>query len=141
MTTTSTMDVGQSWFNRATGWLDERGKPAWIAAIILGFILAWPIGLGILFYAIWSKRMFANHNCHGRNHFRGNHGWHRNTGNTAFDNYRNDTIKRLMAEQDEFMSFLERLRSAKDQAEFESFMNQRKTEVTRTEDDPQSPQA
>ncbi|MCA2000090.1 MAG: DUF2852 domain-containing protein, partial [Hyphomicrobiales bacterium] len=37
--------------------LDDWGKPAWIAAMILGFIVFWPIGLAILFYMIWSGRM------------------------------------------------------------------------------------
>ena len=37
--------------------LDDYGKPAWIAATILGFIVWWPIGLGVLAYLIWSGRM------------------------------------------------------------------------------------
>ena len=37
--------------------LDEYGKPAWITAMIVGFILWWPIGLGVLAYSIWSGRM------------------------------------------------------------------------------------
>ena len=37
--------------------LDEYGKPAWITAMIVGFILWWPIGLGVLAYLIWSGRM------------------------------------------------------------------------------------
>ena len=37
--------------------LDEYGKPAWITAMIVGFLLWWPIGLGVLAYLIWSGRM------------------------------------------------------------------------------------
>lgn len=37
--------------------LDEWGKGAWIAAMIVGFIVFWPVGLAILAYMIWSKRM------------------------------------------------------------------------------------
>ncbi|MGZ8416000.1 MAG: DUF2852 domain-containing protein, partial [Methyloceanibacter sp.] len=37
--------------------LDEYGKPAWITAMIVGFILWWPVGLGVLAYLIWSGRM------------------------------------------------------------------------------------
>lgn len=37
--------------------LDSLGRPAWIAVMVLGFILFWPIGLAILFYLIWSRRM------------------------------------------------------------------------------------
>ena len=46
-----------SWFRRAESWLDARGRAAWIAAMVLGFVFAWPIGLGLLAYMIWSKRM------------------------------------------------------------------------------------
>ena len=30
--------------------LDEYGKPAWITAMIVGFLLWWPVGLGVLAY-------------------------------------------------------------------------------------------
>jgi hypothetical protein len=32
-------------------------KPLWIAVMILGFIFWWPVGLALLFFGIWSKRM------------------------------------------------------------------------------------
>jgi Protein of unknown function (DUF2852) len=41
--------------------LDERGRGAWIVAMILGFVLFWPIGLAILAYMIWSRRMGCMH--------------------------------------------------------------------------------
>ena len=47
------------------------------------------------------------------------------SGNRAFDEYRSETLKRLEDEQSEFFSFLERLRKAKDQAEFDQFMADR----------------
>ena len=40
-----------------TAKLDEFGKPAWIALIVLGFMVFWPLGLAILVYTIWSGRM------------------------------------------------------------------------------------
>lgn len=49
----------------------------------------------------------------------------RNTGNSAFDAYKADTLRRLEEEQDQFEAFLERLRDAKDKAEFDQFMNDR----------------
>jgi len=52
-----------NWFTRAEAWLDDKGKAAWIAAMVLGFILFWPIGLALLAYMIWSKRMFSKHLC------------------------------------------------------------------------------
>jgi hypothetical protein len=52
------------------------------------------------------------------------------TGNTAFDSYRAETLKRLEEERDAFLSFLDELRSAKDRAEFDQFMSRgRDTEV------------
>ena len=47
------------------------------------------------------------------------------SGNSPFDDYRGETLKRLEDEQIEFESFLERLRHAKDKAEFDQFMDNR----------------
>lgn len=122
------------WFARAEGWLDARGKGAWIAAMVLGFILFWPLGLALLAYMIWSKRMFSGHCGHRRRHlnhaFRNDlhlsrrHGF-RSSGNTAFDAYKAETLRRLEEEQEAFESFLERLRAAKDKQEFDAFMEDR----------------
>lgn len=104
------MDTVNEWATRGCDWLDERGKAAWIVAMVLGFIFFWPVGLALLFYIIWSKRM----SCRGWK--RGRHGAHiGRTGNTAFDAYREETLKRLEEERDSFVSFLDELRSAKDQ--------------------------
>jgi hypothetical protein len=48
------------------------------------------------------------------------------SGNRAFDEYRAETLRRLEDEQREFMEFLERLRHAKDKAEFDQFMAERR---------------
>jgi len=48
------------------------------------------------------------------------------SGNQAFDDYRSETLKRLEDEQSEFKDFLARLRFAKDRAEFDQFMAQRR---------------
>ncbi|MEM8789042.1 MAG: DUF2852 domain-containing protein [Pseudomonadota bacterium] len=121
------------WLSEAQAWLDARGKGAWIAAMVIGFILFWPIGLALLFYMIWSNRM----SCHARK-------WShtgarfRPTGNTAFDAYRDATLKRLEDEQSAFREFLERLRRAKDQSEFDQFMEDRAKRKTETRDDDAS---
>ena len=47
-------------------------------------------------------------------------------GNRAFDDYRADTLRRLEQEQREFREFLSQLRAAKDKAEFDQFMAQRR---------------
>jgi hypothetical protein len=50
----------------------------------------------------------------------------RSSGNRAFDDYREQTLKRLEEEQREFREFLERLRFAKDRQEFDQFMTERR---------------
>jgi hypothetical protein len=116
------MNTALRWLERARDALDERGRWAWIAATVVAFVLFWPIGLALLAYIVWSKRM----TCHswGRSHRR--HAMGR-TGNTAFDGYREETLKRLEEERDAFLRFLEQLRAAKDRAEFDQFMTSRQT--------------
>ena len=138
-------------FRRATEFLDARGRGAWIATMILAFVFAWPVGLGILAYMIWSKRMFAckqnrhNFGADRREQFRAQmHSLRsaaRPTGNAAFDSYKADTLRRLEEEQDAFETFLRRLREAKDKQEFDSFMEDRAraASVTPTEDDVKRP--
>ncbi|SHH79912.1 DUF2852 domain-containing protein [Marivita hallyeonensis] len=113
----------QGWFSRTEAWLDNKGKGAWIAAAILGLIFFWPIGLAILAYMIWSKRMF-NTSC-GSRRMSPKFTAMRSSGNTAFDAYKNETLRRLEEEQQNFEAFLERLREAKDKAEFDQFMDDR----------------
>jgi Protein of unknown function (DUF2852) len=118
--------------------IDEHGKAAWIALLVLSFVLFWPIGLALLAYVIWSGRMgCGKHGGPGRWYFNtereGRHGpWGRwgfgrqeSSGNRAFDEYRMETLKRLEEEQKEFREFLDRLRHAKDKAEFDQFMADR----------------
>jgi Protein of unknown function (DUF2852) len=131
--------------------LDDLGKPAWIAVMVVGFILFWPIGLAILAYLIWSGRMGCGMN-RGMN--RGPGRWHNSdrsarrrarerwresrhsSGNSAFDEYREDMMRRLEEEQQEFRDFLERLRHAKDKVEFDQFMEDRKNR----RDEPPAPE-
>ena len=47
------------------------------------------------------------------------------TGNSAFDAYRDETLKRLEDEHRAFLDFLGELRAAKDKAEFDQFMDDR----------------
>ena len=51
----------------------------------------------------------------------------RSTGNAAFDAYREETLRRLEEEAEEFQTFLDRLRKARDKAEFDQFMADRRT--------------
>lgn len=125
------MHDARGWFVRAEDWLDDRGKGAWIAAMVLGFIFFWPVGLGLLAYMIWSKRMFKK-SCKSGDRRDGHSSRHsqfraamRPSGNTAFDAYKADTLQRLEEEQSNFEAFLARLREAKDKAEFDNFMEDR----------------
>ena len=137
-----TAPTASGWFSRSEAWLDSKGKGAWIAAMVLGFIFFWPIGLALLAYMIWSKRMFSG-NCASRRHSHSRRHGFTSSGNTAFDAYKADTLKRLQDEQDAFEAFLERLREAKDKTEFDQFMDERsrKASAAPQSDVPAAPQA
>lgn len=124
VTQTSPLTSQPGWFTRAEIWLDSKGKGAWIAAMVLGFVFFWPVGLALLFYMIWSKNMFKS--C-SRKSTSMRHGMRamRPSGNNAFDAYKADTLRRLEDEQQQFEAFLDRLRDAKDKAEFDQFMDDR----------------
>jgi hypothetical protein len=131
--------------------LDDFGRPAWLVAMILGFVLFWPIGLTILAYMLWSGRMNCGwHGGRGRwdNRFAERFGRAKDrvegemrnfargaysSGNKAFDDYREATLTRLEEEEREFRSFLERLRQAKDKSEFDQFMSDRRDRPVATE--------
>jgi len=49
---------------------------------------------------------------------------------SAFEEYRAETLRRLDDEQKDFQDFLGRLRTAKDRAEFEQFMADRRTRTS-----------
>jgi hypothetical protein len=118
-------------------------KPVWIVGTILAFVWCWPVGLAIVAFLWWSGRMGRHwHGCWGhRGHWHTH--WHNGNGNSnsdtarpatprgpsgnrAFDEYRAETLRRLEDEQQEFIQFLERLRMAKDKAEFDQFMAERR---------------
>ncbi|MCV6597084.1 MAG: DUF2852 domain-containing protein [Mangrovicoccus sp.] len=111
-----------TWPSQAETWLDQRGKGAWIAAMVLSFIFFWPLGLALLAYMIWSKRMFSK--CKYAKSRPQAYGF-QSSGNSAFDAYKADTLRRLEEEQSNFQDFLKRLRDAKDKAEFDMFMEER----------------
>ncbi len=144
------------------GRLDDMGRPAWIGAMIVGFVLFWPVGLAMLAFMIWSGRMGCMHNTYFagdmgamnsrreemRNEWRARREewremkrrwkderrgrWHfghpaaQASGNSAFDEYKAETLKRLEEEQAEFQDFLDNLRKSRDKAEFDQFMSNRR---------------
>jgi len=132
------------WERRAAG----LPKPAVIAIVIIGFLLWWPIGLVALAFMIWSRSMGCGYRGmsrwqHKMERMRGRMGeggfWQPpSSGNKAFDEYRAETLRRLEEEQREFQEFLERLRVAKDKAEFDQFMAERRRSSDSAPPAPQS---
>jgi hypothetical protein len=131
--------------------IDEYGKGAWIALMVLGFWFFWPVGLAILAFLSWSGRFrMWRHNGPGRWYNTGERssgcGWRGRagsragsappSGNRAFDEYREQTLRRLEEEQKEFVEYLERLRQAKDKAEFDAFMAERRRRTEQPEAPP-----
>ena len=114
--------------------LDEYGRLAWVAAIVLAFWTFWPAGLAVLGFVaftgrlrewrsempgVWSNKRARTWRAHMRTAS--------SSGNRAFDEYRDETIQRLEEEQREFVEYLEKLRQARDRAEFDQFMADRRT--------------
>lgn len=127
-------------------------KPAWspltVVGTILGFMIYWPLGLAMIAYVIWGDR-FMNEGQEFTNRLRGfgrsatrgfgtgsfTPGFTR-TGNVAFDDYREATLKRLeeeranlAAQEQEFAEFMRELRRARDKEEFDNFMASRNKTV------------
>jgi hypothetical protein len=113
--------------------LDDFGNPAWIALTVVSFLVWWPLGLVVIGYLVGSGRVARWTGCGARRwqqRPQGNpSGWwavrSASSGNRAFDDYRAETLRRLEEEQREFKEFLDRLRHAKDKAEFDQFMAER----------------
>jgi Protein of unknown function (DUF2852) len=68
----------------------------------------------------------------------GGGGYRSPSGNWAFDEYRAETLRRLEEEQREFKEFLDRLRHAKDKAEFDEFMTERGRRRPESNEQPQT---
>ena len=84
--------------------------------------------------ARWEERMHR----HG-----GHRGWGsreglRETGNRAFDEYRADALRKLEEEANEFRTFLERLRMARDRAEFDEYLKERRNRPAGPAEEPKS---
>jgi len=123
-------------------------KPQWspltIALMVLGFIVFWPLGLAMLAYIIWGEKFGGSAEkaqdywSRGRSwcssstrHHR--YGTARSSGNAAFDDYREEQLRRLEEERrrldeevEAFHEYMENLRKAKDREEFDRFMSDRR---------------
>ena len=136
--------------------LQSMIRPAWtpvtIAMMVVGFMIAWPLGLAVIAYIIWGDRLeafksdvnvatdrasgFFQNAKGGFNMGNGNFAMGGGTGNVAFDEWRDAELKRIEAERaklaearHEFDGYLRELRRAKDEEEFRSFMAERDKQV------------
>jgi hypothetical protein len=111
-----------------------------IVLMIVGFAVFWPLGLAMLAWIIWGDEI-GQRTQELKTRFRSfsertssfrpgpSSAWSRDTGNVAFDEYRERELKRLEEERQkleamrsEFETFLKDLRRVKDQEEFDRFM-------------------
>ena len=87
----------------------------------------------------WERKMHRMEDKMSRMRERFGGGWGpRSSGNHAFDEYRTETLRRLEDEQREFRDFVDRLRFAKDKAEFDQFMAERRNRPQPDAPQPQS---
>lgn len=108
-------------------------RPGWspvtIGIMVVGFIIAWPLGLAALAYILWGDRILT---AFDEARYRWSTDRSADSGNTAFDDYRAHELKRLEEERrklntmrEEFDRFMHELRRAKDKDEFDRFMSER----------------
>lgn len=130
-------------YRRGCGW----GRASWsfweVALIAAAFVIFWPLGLIALFLKLKKGELWRGsaetaapwNRFKGQDlkrwAFRDDHS--RKSGNSAFDAYRAREVERLEAErrklaeeQRAFGEFLDRLKKAKDQDEFDRFMSERR---------------
>lgn len=116
-------------------------RPAWtpltVFLMVIGFMVAWPLGLLMLAYILWGDRIPEfrrdGQTVRFRTHMRRRGFGHAYSGNVAFNEYRDRELHRLEEERrrlDEelrdFEGFVRNLRRAKDQEEFDRFMSERR---------------
>jgi hypothetical protein len=134
------------------GGMSSRWSLWEVGAMIAGFVVFWPLGLLALFLKwkngeMWRGSSGSDAPWAGfkKPDFRAWQGWKANnasygfsgSGNAAFDDYKAEQLKRLDEErrkleedQKAFREFVEKVRRAKDQEEFDRFMAERKVPDT-----------
>jgi len=138
-------------------------KPQWsfvtIALMVAGFMIFWPLGLAVLAYIVWGEyfggsadraRGWMNRQAEraghcGPMHRRNGHFGRSASGNAAFDDYREEQLRRLDEERrrldeeiKEFHDYMRNLRMARDREEFDRFMRDRTGSRQANGDSPQS---
>jgi len=133
-------------------------RPGWspitVLAMVLGFVVFWPLGLAVLAYILWGERFgwspanaerWVNRqkqwsgrcqNGQSRRHSHGFAAWGNGptSGNAAFDAYREEQLKRLEEERrkldeevTDFQDYMRNLHMARDREEFDRFIRERQT--------------
>ncbi len=115
--------------------------------MVLGFILWWPLGLAMLAYIIWgenfggssekAERWINDKKEWAKKHRRNRSNSFRSSGNAAFDEYRDEQLKRLEEERrrldeeiNKFSEYMHNLQKARDREEFDRYMNSRSNNQT-----------
>ena len=106
---------------KRSGW-----TPIGIAAMVFGFMLAWPIGLAVLAYILWGGRVDDLISDMVKTVKGATRKSAASSGNAAFDDYKAATLRDLEEQQAEFADYVDQLRQARDRDEFEHFMNSKK---------------
>jgi hypothetical protein len=146
---------GQDWASaswRGRGCGASRWSVFEIVAMVLGFIVFWPIGLAILAFKFWQRKSGYSgdlqtvaqekwrdaRNAMSGGNWQARRGFYAaSTGNSAFDEWKAAEIARLEEERRklqeahrEFATFVDNIRRSKDREEFERFMNERRNRPT-----------
>jgi Protein of unknown function (DUF2852) len=144
-----TSDHRQS-YRRSCGWSRKSWSFWEVALIVAAFFVFWPIGLAALIWKFAKGELWAGSSQSAApwSRFRAQDfkRWARRdefsptTGNSAFDAYKARELERLeqerrklAEEQRAFGEFLDRLKKAKDQDEFDRFMSERRQAPPATE--------
>ncbi len=143
---------GSPWSRGCAG---GRWTPVELIAMVLGFMVFWPIGLAVLGYKYWQRKSggpdlqtvatgaftrarsaMSGFQAGAPSGWAGSnwaHGFTASTGNAAFDSWKRDELSRLEAERRrledahrEFAEWLDTVRKAKDREEFDRFMSERR---------------
>lgn len=112
------------------GWAKRPGfNPMKALAVVAGFAVFPPLGVGALAWFIWNERRwrhenpgFSAYDGEGRRMCgRGRHGHGWRTGNTAFDQHSAQVMEDLAAQRRAFHEYRAEERRKRDQAAFDAF--------------------
>ncbi len=102
---------------------------AWVAVWLIAALvwLVWPLALLVLGGVMWRRQARSWHRLQtapaaGPQRQRA---FFKDSGNRAFDEYRDETLRRLDEEREKFRDYLEQRRKAKDREAFDRYVAER----------------